>query len=150
MKKWIFLMMTLMATVGTNAQKSESGVAAHIIAMEKAALDKWGNGNPDGFLDISAPDVVYFDPFVEKRLDGIDQLRALYNSIRGQVHMDRYELLNPKVQAGATMAVLTFNFKGYQKEVVHKWNCTEVYRLEKDGSWKIIQTHWSLMQPKLQ
>lgn len=150
MKKWIFLMMTLMATVGANAQKSENGVAAHIIAMEKAALDKWGNGNPDGFLDISAPDVVYFDPFVERRLDGIAQLRGLYNSLRGKMHMDKFEMLNPKVQAGTDMAVLTFNFNGYQKAVVQKWNCTEVYRLEKDGSWKIIQTHWSLVQPKLQ
>ena len=142
-------MITLMATVGTNAQKSESGVAAHIIAMEKAALDQWGNGNPDGFLDISAPDVVYFDPFVEKRLDGIDELRALYDSIRGQVHMDRYELLNPHVQATDSMAVLTFNFEGYVNETVHKWNCTEVYRREEDGEWKIVQTHWSLVKPQL-
>ena len=137
------------ATVATNAQKNEEEVAAHIIAMEKAALDKWGNGNPDGFLDISAPDVVYFDPFVEKRLDGIDELRALYDSIRGQVYMDRYELLNPHVQATDSMAVLTFNFEGYVNETVHKWNCTEVYRRVEYGEWKIVQTHWSLVKPQL-
>lgn len=124
-------------------------IAAMIIALEKAALDQWGNGNPDGFLDISAPDVVYFDPFVEKRLDGIDQLRALYDSIRGQVHTDRYELLNPHVQATDAMAVLTFNYEGYVNETVYKWNCTEVYRLEEDGEWRIVQTHWSLVKPQL-
>lgn len=34
-----------------------------IIGLEKAALTRWGKGDPDGFLEISAPDVVYFDPF---------------------------------------------------------------------------------------
>lgn len=134
--------------MGLQMQNSEE-IAALIIAMEKEALDQWGNGNPDGFLDISAPDVVYFDPFVEKRLDGIDQLRALYDSIRGQVHIDRYELLNPHVQAADAMAVLTFNFDGYVNGTVHKWNCTEVYRREEDGAWKIVQTHWSLVRPQL-
>jgi len=39
-------------------------VGAEIIAMEKAALKRWGRGVPDGFLEICAPDVVYFDPYV--------------------------------------------------------------------------------------
>ena len=43
-----------------------------IIAMEEAALDRWGKGDPSGFLEISAPDVVYFDPFIEHRLDGLE------------------------------------------------------------------------------
>jgi len=37
--------------------------AEMIVAMERAALERWGRGDPDGFLDISAPDVSYFDPF---------------------------------------------------------------------------------------
>lgn len=32
-----------------------------IIGMERAALDRWGNGDPGGFLEISAEDVSYFD-----------------------------------------------------------------------------------------
>ena len=35
-----------------------------IIAMEKAALTRWGNGDPAGFLEISAEDVVYFNPYL--------------------------------------------------------------------------------------
>ena len=41
-----------------------------IIQMERAALDRWGRGDPSGFLEISAPDVVYFDPFQGRRIDG--------------------------------------------------------------------------------
>ncbi len=114
--------------------------------MERAALDRWGKGDPSGFLEISAPDVVYFDPFTERRLDGIDALTALYEKIRGQVHVDRYELLNPKVQLVGDAAVLTFNYVSYSGEKENRWNCTEVYR-RADASWCIIQTHWSFTQP---
>jgi hypothetical protein len=40
--------------------------------------------------------------------------------------------------------VLTFNFASHAGSGdVHRWNCTEVYRLDAAG-WRIIQTHWSL------
>jgi len=48
-----------------------------IIAMERAALDRWGRGDSPGFLEISAPDVVYFDPVfgaADRRSRGADPL----------------------------------------------------------------------------
>jgi len=67
---------------------NEQEITQTIIAMERAGLDRWGNGDPSGFLEICAPDVVYFDPYQELRLDGLESLTALYKSIRGQVHVD--------------------------------------------------------------
>jgi ketosteroid isomerase-like protein len=122
--------------------QTEQEITTTIIAMERAALNRWGDGDPSGFLEISAPDVVYFDPYQQIRLDGLEALTALYESIRGMVHVDRYELLNPCVQAGGELAVLTFNYVSYRGEKATAWNCTEVYRQKVDG-WKIIQTHWS-------
>ena len=125
----------------------EENIATTIIAMERAALDRWGRGDPSGFLEISAPDVVYFDPFQEVRLNGIDALRALYESIRGQVSVARYELIDPRVQASENMAVLTFNYVAEgSNEMTSRWNCTEVYRRDQDA-WRIIQTHWSITRP---
>lgn len=46
-------------------------VASTIVGLEKAALERWGNGDPSGFLEISHRDVVYFDPFLDRRLDGL-------------------------------------------------------------------------------
>jgi len=118
-------------------------VGMELIEMEKAALDRWGNGDPDGFLEICAPDVVYFDPYLEMRIDGLLALTALYETIRGQVRFDRFELLNPRVQASPDLAVLTFNYVSYTSDQPSRWNCTEAYRREPDGSWRIVQTHWS-------
>lgn len=125
--------------------KNDQDIPSLIISMERAALDRWIKGDPGGFLEIYAPDVVYFDPYREKRVDGRETLTQLYKSIWGQVQLDRYELLNPLVQVVGEAAVLTFNYVSYSGESQSRWNCTEVYR--QDGErWQIIQTHWSYTQ----
>jgi hypothetical protein len=113
--------------------------------MERAALDRWGKGDPSGFLEISDTDVVYFDPFLEKRLDGLKALTAYYDGIRGKIHIDRDQMIDPKVQVNAETAILTYNYVSHAGETEARWNCTEVYRY-KTGQWRIIQTHWSITQ----
>lgn len=115
-----------------------------VIEMEKAALARWCSGDPDGFLEISAPDVVYFDPFLTKRLDGFGQLKAHYDSIRGQIFAPRHEMIEPHVQEIGDVAILTFRFVSSNGSVgaEMRWNCTEVYRRHA-GNWQIVQTHWS-------
>lgn len=124
---------------------NRNDISSTIIAVERAALDRWIKGDPGGFLEICAPDVVYFDPYREKRVDGLDALTRLYKSFWGQIQLDRYELLNPLVQVIGNAAVLTFNYVSYKGEKESRWNCTEVYRHEEDR-WRIIQTHWSYAQ----
>lgn len=120
-------------------------ITTTIIALERAALDRWGAGDPTGYLEISAPDVVYFDPFLEQRLDGVEALAAWYAPLRGTIHIDRYELIAPKVQVCGGAAVLTFNLVSYSGATTMRWNCTEVYRQDREG-WRLIQTHWSITQ----
>jgi ketosteroid isomerase-like protein len=129
-------------------QHSTDRDAATILSMERAALDRWGKGDPDGFLEICDPEVAYFDPFTETRLDGLDALRNLYEGIRGKIQIDSYELLRPKVDVCGEIAVLTFNFVSRGPDGEWRWNTTEVYR-RTHGAWRIVHTHWSLTQPKL-
>lgn len=120
-------------------------IADEIIALERAALDRWGAGDPSGYLEISAPEVTYFDPFIERRIEGLDALSAWYAPLRGTIHIDRYELVSPKVQVYGETAVLTFNLVSHSGATTMRWNCTEVYRLGEAG-WRIVQTHWSITQ----
>jgi hypothetical protein len=118
-----------------------------IIGIESEALRRWCDGDPSGFLEISAPDVVYFDPSLERRLDGLEALTNYYEPIRGKIKAQRFELMNPLVQVVGDAAVLTFNFVSYDAgNSAHRWNCTEVYR-RTGKAWRIIQTHWSLTKP---
>lgn len=116
-----------------------------VIALEQAALQRWCAGDPSGFLELSAPDVVYFDPFLSERLDGLDKLNAYYESLRGKILAPKYEMIEPHVQEIGDAAVLTFRFNSYggsEGMQPMRWNCTEVYR-RMGENWRIVQTHWS-------
>ena len=124
-------------------------IAEKIISLETNALEAWHNGNPTPYLYLYSKDFTYFDPAHERRLDGWDKIKELYEGMRGKVKMDRFEMINPVVQQADGMAVLTFNLQSYSGETVWKENCTEVYRLEEHDEWKIIHSHWSLTKPPM-
>jgi len=114
-----------------------------VVELERAALERWGKGDPSGFLEICSPDVVYFDPELERRIDGLEALTRYYEGLRGTVSFERFELINPLVQIVGDAAVLTFNYASYGRGgAPSRWNCTEVFR-RTDDAWRIIQTHWS-------
>ena len=142
MKKIILLTFLLFPQMSFS-QNLKTDISGTIIALEKAALEMWNSGDPSGYINLSADDVSYFDPSLSQRLDGIENLKKYYEPIKKAVEVHKYEMINPQVVAMQNMAVLTFNFHSYKAEGVSKWNCTEVYRLEADGQWKIIHTHWS-------
>lgn len=122
--------------------------AAEIMKLERAAMERWGKGDVEGFLEIYADDIVYFDPFIPKRMDGLAEVTKLYRSFAGQVHFDRFEFIDPKIELSGDLAVCTFNFVSYTAGKENRWNTTEVYR-KIGGKWKVVHSHWSLTQPKL-
>jgi ketosteroid isomerase-like protein len=128
-----------------------------LVALERSALDRWIRLDPQGYLDLQAPEVTYFDPFTERRIDGLDamQLRlAPMKNMKSPFADPRYEMIDPKVQRHGDVALLTFNLVNYGKlpnapeSVLARWNSTEVYR-RIGRTWKIIHSHWSFMMPEL-
>ena len=51
-----------------------TALSREIIALERSALDRWIRFDPQRYLDLSAPEVTYFDPFRDKRIDGLGTL----------------------------------------------------------------------------
>ncbi|HRW26758.1 MAG TPA: nuclear transport factor 2 family protein [Bacteroidales bacterium] len=124
-------------------------ISGTIIALERAALEAWLDGNPSPYLKLYSKDFTYFDPVQESRLDGWDRIKELYESMRGSVKMEKFKIINPVVQQSGRMAVLTYNLHTSSGETLWKENCTEVYRLEENNEWKIIHSHWSLTKPSI-
>ena len=128
--------------------------AHDIIAMERAALNRWGAGDPQGYFEIMATEVTYFDPTQPARVDGLRRLRDLLEPWTGKISIDRYELVQPGVQVYGDVAVLTFNLVNYRnlpdgsEQPFVRWNATEVYR-RLNGQWQIVHSHWSYVQPEL-
>ena len=133
-------------------------VLDELIALEKSALDRWIVANPDGYLELAAPDITYFDPYQEKRVDGVEKLKALLDPIKViQLPFTdaRYEMIAPKVQLYGDVALLTFNLINYAKlggeveSVLTRWNSSELYR-RIDGQWRLVHSHWSYLNPVAQ
>jgi len=132
-------------------------MAEEIIAMERSALDRWITGDPDGYLALYTPEVTYFDPFREKRVDGLEAMKTMLAPLKdtkSPIRDPRYEMIDPKIQSHGDVVLLTFNLVNYGKlanqteAVLARWNSTEVYsRL--NGRWKIIHSHWSFVKPEL-
>jgi ketosteroid isomerase-like protein len=123
-----------------------SDIAATIIAMERAALDQSDRLDPDGFLKISDPGVVYIDPGLDQPIVGLENLRKYYKSFAAGGTPTPGEMVNPHVQVTGDTAVLTFNYRRKDGKEP-RWNATEVYHRTRDG-WRIIHTHWSYLKPQ--
>ena len=125
-----------------------------IIALERGALDRWGRGDPQGYLEIMAPEVTYFDPTLEKRIDGLEAMKDQLVPFTGKIKVDRYDMIDPKVQRHGDAALLTFNLVSFRRrpdgaeEAIARWNSTETYA-RIDGRWQIIHSHWSYVKPEL-
>ncbi len=115
-----------------------------VIELEQAALNRWCQGDPDGFLEICAADVSYIDPFIAHPIIGLSALRTYYDELRGKIFAKHHEMRAPLVQAGGELATLSFQFVSWGDNggAMH-WHCSETYRLDPAG-WRIIHTHWSL------
>jgi ketosteroid isomerase-like protein len=145
----VFLVVLNVASFGPHALRATQSDT--VIAMERAALDRWGKGDPQGYLEIYAPEVTYFDPMQPKRVDGLEAMKALLIPLTGKFTVDRFEMLDPKVQRHGDVSILTFNLVSHGRTpageamVVH-WNATAVYaRLS--GKWQLIHHHWSFAKP---
>jgi len=128
--------------------------AAEIIALENGALDRWKKGDPGGFIAIMADGETYFDPGTQSRIDGLEALKKYMAPFAGTFSIERIEMVNPKVEVGGDLAVLSFNVVnhgarlGGKLEGTTRWNSTEVYR-RIAGKWRIVHSHWSLTKPDM-
>lgn len=128
--------------------QTPDGLRSELLALETGAMERWRNGDPFGFTDISGPFVTYFDSGTPRRINGREALIAHYTPIKGQVHFDVMDFIEPRVQSLGDMAVLTYRFLSTRLKpdgsVAKRtpWHCTEVFA-RIDGKWKIIHTHWS-------
>lgn len=143
MKKTILICAVVAALCGMLAfANSTEDITKELFALERQTMEGWLQGNPDPTLAILDPEVTYFHAPLEKRLDGLAAVRAFFEPYRGKPLFDNYEMLEPKVQAGGDVAVLTYQLVTQNGPLASRWNSTVVYQHKKEG-WRVIHAHWS-------
>jgi len=147
-----FVVVALGAAVAFGARAPSTGAAEveqeTVVALERAALDRWGKGDPKGFLEIYAPEITYFDAGVERRVDGHSAMTEYLLPFTGKIKVARYEMIGTKVQRHGDVAVLTYNLRSEAvkpdgKTVTVRWNSSSVYA-RTGNAWKVVHSHWSL------
>jgi len=95
--------------MGTKADQHD-----HIVRLERAALDRWGKGDPGGFLE----------------LYGADEMVNPQVVVDGHMALLTYNLVNyiRDPQGG--------------ESVGSRWNSTTVFQRQGE-TWKSIHSHWS-------
>ncbi len=125
-----------------------------ILSLENQAMERWRNGDPWGFVELSAGDITYVDPGLASPITDLEQYKVYMKKVEGKVHYQGSEFIQPKVVTLGDAAVLTYNYRSTELTPEGKvlnqtpWNATEVY-FRRDGQWKIVHTHWSFIHHKL-
>jgi hypothetical protein len=125
-----------------------------ILSLEKAAMERWRNGDPFGFVELSAEDISYVDPGLTKPIMGLDEYKGYMKQVEGKVHYQKSEFIDPQVVMVGDAAVLSYNYCSTQLNPEGKiesqtpWNATEVY-FKRKRAWKIVHTHWSFIKHRV-
>ncbi|MCM1168469.1 MAG: MmcQ/YjbR family DNA-binding protein [Bacteroides sp.] len=132
------------------AGKAQEILAWHIIGLEKAALDKWFNGDTFGYSQLwSRQNFSYFDAVVTERIDSHEEIEKVLAVIEGKLSADTYDFHNPRVQFSddLSMGVLTYQLYAKTTLIDMEYNCIEVYHKEADGEWHVVHSTWSFIKP---
>lgn len=129
--------------------EAEQQLAEHIIGLERAALDKWFNGDTSGYEQLwSKHSFTYFDSVSDKRIDDHETIVDFLKKIDGKLFARSYDFREPRVQIGKDMAVLTYQLFADTTLINMAYACIEVYQKEDaDGEWHVIHSTWSFIRP---
>jgi hypothetical protein len=128
--------------------EEEKQLAAHIIGLEEAALEKWFKGDTLGYAQLwSKRSFTYFDAVETKRMEDFASMNELFKRVEGKLSAKSYEVVSPRVQIGIDMAVLTYQLFAKTNLLDIDYNCIEVFQKEEDGNWYAIHSTWSIIRP---
>lgn len=122
----------------------EQSVFETILLQARTAFERWYQGDPFAYLELMAEEVTYFSPYVSSRVEGKSAVEAIVAPIEGQIHVPKFEILNPELQLGESIAAFTFHLNEFDDDgaLMTGWKVTEIYRQMGD-EWRIIHAHYS-------
>lgn len=125
-----------------------------ILTLENNAMERWRNGDPGGFVELSAEEITYIDPGLTAPIVGLQDFTQYMQQFEGQINYQRSEFIDPRVVFAGDAAVLSYNYRSSKISPegtvlsLTPWNATEVY-FRLSGQWRIAHTHWSFIRHRL-
>jgi hypothetical protein len=140
---WSFLFIFISCT---NEPAMPTAEEAKAVVMEKITLaaEKWSKGEPTGYADCAAKDIVWLDELdALKPISGSAALKKYLANFKGQIPAHEFELLDPLFQVYDDIVIVTYRYQGiFEGEPGEPWKVTSVYRYI-DGDWFSVHENWS-------
>jgi hypothetical protein len=142
----LILMLPLFLITCKNGQKLPSQDDANAVVWEKikTANDKWASGDPMGFLECAAKDIIWSDDLgAQNRVKGYEALNTYLEAFKGQIPPHQHELIEPVFQYYDDLVIVSYRYQGiFEGEPANPWKVTSVYRYS-DGDWLSVHENWT-------
>ena len=117
---------------------------AAITEKIKMANEKWASGDPMGFLECAAQDIVWIDDIAaQKPVSGYEALEKYLETLKGQIPPHEHELQDMMFQPYGDIVIVNYRYQGiFNGEPAEPWKVTSVYRYQ-DGDWLSVHENWS-------
>ena len=120
-----------------------------ILEKIKTANEKWAAGNPLGFVECAAEDIVWMDDLAAQLpVSGKENLQAYLENFVGQIPPHQHELSDMAFRFYDDVVIITYRYTAsINGETADPWKVTSVYKYM-DGGWWSIHENWSLVMKK--
>ncbi len=133
----------------TNESELPTANEAKTAVMEKLkmAAVKWSQGEPMGYLECAANDIVWVDELgAINPIIGSEALKKYLESFRGQIPTHKFELLDTLFQVYNDIVIVNYHYQGIFDGVpAAPWKITSVYRYE-NGDWLSVLENWAVLK----
>ena len=109
-----------------------------------AANDRWAAGDPMGFTECAATDIIWSDDLgAQNRVIGDEALKTYLEAFIGQIPPHEHVLIDPVFQFYDDVVVVSYRYQGtFEGEAAAPWKVTSVYRYA-DGDWLSVHENWT-------
>ena len=119
--------------------------------MEKinSANDRWASGDPMGFMECVAQDILWMDDLgAPIPVIGKESLGKYLENFKGQIPPHQHELFNHEFQFYGEIVIVNYRYQGtFDGAPLEPWKITSVYRYI-DGDWLSVHENWSQVKPE--
>ena len=128
--------------------KDMTAAEKEIVEIEKKALEKWYAGDPTPYINNMSGDIAYFEPILDKRLDGKQPLSKMFEALRGKVHARQVRHAQHARSNGRRFGDPLVQISSPSKTACPiAGTATEIFAKGSDSQWKLIHSHWSQTKP---
>lgn len=150
LRNTIHLMLPLFLLVSCSNQSDlPTADEAKSAVMEKItiAADKWSQGDPMGYFDYAADDIVWTDEIQAKKpIIGADVLKSYLEPFKGEIPVHKAEISETIFQVYDDIVIVSYQFQSiFEDGPTDPWKITGVFRYI-DGDWKSVHENWTLVE----